>query len=288
MKHNLTSVIALDVGGSSVKSGLVNSGGSVHFSNHMPINSQAPKEDVLQEFVKIIQMYLHEVDPNEFLGIAFGFPGPFDYKNGLCLIHGQSKYDNLYQVNIKDELKKMLNFDKSILFCNDAEAAVIGEANYGAGQDFDRVLGITLGTGLGAGFIVNGVSVHDGQGIPSNAELFPLIFNGKRADDLFSTRGLIERFKKRGFYYSNVAEATKDIKHGNTFLVQVFREFGKDLGQFLRPFVNDFAADILIVLGGIASAIEHFHSKLEDQLNIPVYPGEVQNAALLGAAKLFY
>ena len=282
------SVIALDVGGSSVKSGIVRSSGSVHFFNHTPINSQAAKKDVLQEFIKIIQMYLHKVDPNEFLGIAFGFPGPFDYKNGLCLIHGQSKYDNLYKVNIKYELIKMLNFDKSILFCNDAEAAVIGEANYGAGQDFDRVLGITLGTGLGAGFIVNGVSVHKGQGIPSNAELFPLIFNGKRADDLFSTRGLVERFKKRGFYYSNVADATKDIKHGNTFLVQVFREFGKDLGQFLRPFVNDFAADILIVLGGIASAIEHFHSKLEDQLNIPVYPGKAQNAALLGAAKLFY
>ena len=282
------SVIALDVGGSSVKSGIVRSSGSVHFFNHTPINSQAAKEDVLQEFVKIIQMYLQKVDPDEFLGISFGFPGPFDYKNGLCLIHGQSKYDNLYQVNIKDELKKMLDFDKAILFCNDAEAAVIGEANYGAGQDFDRVLGITLGTGLGAGFIVNGVSVHEGQGLPSNAELFPLIFNGKRADDLFSTRGLIERFKKRGFYYSNVADAIKDIKHGNTFLVQVFREFGKDLGQFLRPFVNDFAADILIVLGGIASAIEHFHSKLEDQLNIPVYPGKVQNAALLGIAKLFY
>jgi len=288
LKNNLTSVIALDVGGSSVKSGIVRLSGSVLFFNHTPINSQAAKEDVLQEFVKIIQMYLQKVDPNEFLGIAFGFPGPFDYKNGLCLIHGQSKYDNLYQVNIKDELKKMLDFDKSILFCNDAEAAVIGEANYGAGQDFERVLGITLGTGLGAGFIVNGVSVHEGQGIPSNAELFPLIFNGKRADDLFSTRGLVERFKKRGFYYSNVADATEDIKHGNTLLVQVFREFGKDLGQFLRPFVNDFAADILIVLGGIASAIEHFHSKLEDQLNIPVYPGEVQNAALLGIARLFY
>jgi len=288
LKNNLTSVIALDVGGSSVKSGLVRPSGSVHFFNHTPINSQAAKEDVLQVFVKIIQMYLHKVDPNEFLGIAFGFPGPFDYKNGLCLIYGQSKYDNLYQVNIKDELKKMLNFDKSILFCNDAEAAILGEANYGAGKDFGRVIGITLGTGLGAAFIVNGVSVHEEQGIPSNAELFPFKFNGKRADVLFSTRGLIERFYKRGFYYSNVAEATEDIKQGNTFLVQVFREFGKDLGQFLRPFVDDFGADVLLVLGGISGTIEYFHSKLEDQLNIPVYPGEVQNAALLGAAKLFY
>ena len=288
MKNNLTSVIALDVGGSSVKSGLVKSSGSIYFDYRTPINSQAPKEDVLQEFVKIIQTYLHKVDHDELIGIAFGFPGPFDYKNGLCLIQGQSKYDNLHQVNIRDELKKILNFDKSILFCNDAEAAIIGEANYGAGKGFDRVIGITLGTGLGAGFIVNGTPAYEGQGIPVNAELFPLKFKDKRADDLFSTRGLIERFQKNDFYFSNVAGATDDIKHGNTLLINVFLEFGEDLGRFLRPFIDDFAADVLIVLGGIAGAKEYFHESLEDQLSIPVLFGKIQGAALLGAAKQFY
>ena len=87
----------------------------------------------------------------------------FDYENGLCLIREQAKYDNRYQVDIRDELTTLLRFDKAIIFCNDAKAAIIGEANYGAGQDFDRVMGITLGTGLGAGFIVNGVSVDAGQ-----------------------------------------------------------------------------------------------------------------------------
>ncbi|MEE8553169.1 MAG: ROK family protein, partial [Desulfobacterales bacterium] len=151
MINNLTSVIALDVGGSSVKSGLVESSGSVYFVYNTPINSQGSKEDVLQVFVKIIQIYLRKVDPNKLLGIGFGFPGPFDYENGLCLIQGQSKYDKLYKVNIREELKRLLDFHKPILFCNDAKAAIIGEANYGAGQDFDRVIGITLGTGLGAG-----------------------------------------------------------------------------------------------------------------------------------------
>ena len=287
-ENNKNSVIALDVGGSSVKSGLVKSDGLVDFVCHTPINSQASKEKVISVFVEIIQTYLPKVDPNEFLGIAIGFPGPFDYENGLCLIQGQSKYDNLYQVNIRDELSKLLDFKKPILFCNDAKAAITGEANYGAGQDFDRVMGITLGTGLGAAFIVNGVSVYAGQGIPPNAELFLFEFNGKRADDLFSTRGLIERFKKRGLYYDNVAEITKDIKHGDTFLMKVFREFGEDLGQFLRPFVYDFTADVLIVLGGIANALDYFRSQLEAQLDIPVHPGKIQDAALLGVAKLFY
>ena len=59
-------------------------------------------------------------------------------------------------------------------------------------------------------------------------------------------------------------------------------------GQFLRPFVNDFGADVLIVSGGIAGALEYFRSELEDRLDIPIHSGKVQGAALLGAAELFY
>lgn len=288
MKNYLTSVISLDVGGSSVKSGTVTSGGSVNSIHHTPINSQASKEDVLHLFVNIIKMHLDKVDPDKFIGIAFGFPGPFDYKNGISFIQGQSKYDHLYQVNIRDELKKQLKLKKDILFCNDAEAAVVGEANYGAGKDFDRVFGITLGTGLGAGFIVNGISMHEGMGIPPNAELFPLTFNGIRADDIFSTRGLVGRFQNIGLSYTNIAEATKDIKRGNTAPIQVFNQFGKDLGRFLSPIADDFSAEVLVVLGGIAGALIYFRNQLEDHLNIPVFNEKIQNAALLGAAKLFF
>ncbi len=288
LKEKVTNVIALDVGGSSVKSGIVKPDGCADFISQTPINSQAFKEDILQVIVNIIQKHLHKVNSGEVVGIAFGFPGPFDYENGVCLIQGQSKYDTLYQVNVRDELKHLLDTDYDILFCNDAEAAIVGEANYGAGKGFDRVIGITLGTGLGSAFVVNGVSMREGKGIPSNAELFPLQFNGKRADDLFSTRGLIERFKKSGFYYSNVAAATRDIEQGNTALVYGFQQFGEALGRFLRPVADDFSADVLIVLGGIAGAIDYFRRTLEAQLKIPVYPGSVQGAALLGAARLFY
>lgn len=286
--NNKNSIIALDVGGSSIKSGLATPDGILDFVCHTPIHSRASKEKVLRVFVEIIQTYWSKMSPDEFLGVAIGFPGPFDYENGVCLIQRQSKYDNLYQVNIRDELSKLLDFKKPILFCNDAKAAITGEANYGAGKEFDRVMGITLGTGLGSGFIVKGTSLSKGQGIPPNAELFPFEFNGKRADDLFSTRGLIERFKKRDLYYGNVADVTKDIQHGDNFLIKVFREFGKDLGQFLCPFIDDFAADILIVLGGIANALDYFRSELEAQIHIPARSGKIQDVALLGVAKLLY
>ncbi len=72
MRNNLTSVIALDVGGSSVKSGLVKSKGSIYFVSNTPINSQASKEDVLQVFIKIIQRYLHKGDGGHGLWMTAG------------------------------------------------------------------------------------------------------------------------------------------------------------------------------------------------------------------------
>ncbi len=288
MKDKLTGVIALDVGGSSIKSGIVKSDVSLHFTHNTPINSQASKKDVLQAFSKIIQIHLSQMDQNQLIGIVFAFPGPFDYKNGVSFIERQSKYDHLYQVNIRDELKKLLKFKKDILFCNDAEAAIVGEANYGAGKDFDRVFGITLGTGLGAGFVVNGISINEGVGVPPNAELFSLTFNGIRADDMFSTRGLIRRFQNIGLSYTNVGDVAKDIKRGNTAPIQVFNQFGEDLGRFLRPIADDFSAEALVVLGGIAGSLTYFRNQLENHIKIPVLNGKIKGSALLGAARWFF
>ena len=115
-ENNKKSVIALDVGGSSVESGLVKPDGIVEFACYTPLDSQALKEKVLRVLVQIIQSFLPKVSPNELLGVAIGFPGPFNYKNGLCLIQGQSKFDNLYQVNLRDELSKFLDLNIRFFF----------------------------------------------------------------------------------------------------------------------------------------------------------------------------
>lgn len=68
--NNKNSVIALDVGGSSIKSGLATPDGILDFVCHTPINSQASKEKVLRVFVEIIQTYWSKMSPDEFLGVA--------------------------------------------------------------------------------------------------------------------------------------------------------------------------------------------------------------------------
>lgn len=282
-------VIALDVGGTSVKSALVAPEGRVVGEPAItPIDSSAEADSILRTFAQIISTHLGESHNHNLLGVAFGFPGPFDYAAGICLIHGVEKYGAIYGVDIRAALRARLNLkDLPILFRNDAEAAVVGEARYGAGRDYRRLIGVTLGTGCGSAFLVDGVPVTSGPGVPPNGWLYPVLFCGLRADDVFSRRGLEARLQAAGVTARNVKAAAAAARMGDVHARQVFEAFGADLGKFLNSFAVAFAADAVLVLGRIAGAMNLFGPPLREALSVPTLPGERgPDAALLGAADL--
>jgi len=286
-----TRVIALDVGGTSVKSALVAPGGHVIGEPAItPIDSAGEAESILGTFARIIGSHFGQAQTSNIIGMAFGFPGPFDYAAGICLIEGVEKYGAIYSVNMRDALRTRLNLDElPILFRNDAEAAVVGEARYGAGRNYRRLIGVTLGTGCGSAFLVNGASVTSGSGVPPNGWLYPELFNGLRADDVFSRRGLEFRLQASGVTQHNVKVAAAAARLGDVAARQVFEAFGADLGLFLNSHAVAFAAEAVLVLGQIAGAMDLFGLPLRQALSVPVLPGERgPDAALLGAAELLF
>ena len=82
-----------------------------------------------------------------------------------------------------------------IFFRNDAEAAILGEARYGAGTRYQRLIGVTLGTGMGSAFVVDGVKVTQGPGVTRDGWLYHVPYHARPADDVFSTRGLLTRLR---------------------------------------------------------------------------------------------
>jgi glucokinase len=282
-------IIALDVGGTSVKSALVAPGGHIVGKPSVtPINSSSDAENILKTFAQIIRSHLDESQPSKILGVAFGFPGPFDYAGGICLIEGVEKYGAIYGVNIRAALRARLDLkDLPILFRNDAEAAVVGEARYGMGRHYRRVIGVTLGTGCGSAFLVDGLPVTSGSGVPPNGWLYPVLFRGLRADDLFSSRGLQARLQAADVTARNARDAAIAARAGDTGARQVFEEFGADLGSFLNAHAIAFACEVVLVLGQIANAIDLFGPPLRQALSVPALPGERgPDAAMLGAADL--
>ena len=282
-------VIALDVGGSSIKSALVEAGPKLvgDISIH-PIDSKASADDLLETFFTVISGHLENC--RDVRGIAMAFPGPFDYERGICLIQGQDKYDALYGFNLSASLKRMLSLPElQIRYRNDAEAAILGEALYGAGVQFSRLLGLTLGTGLGSAFVADGAIITEGPGVPDRGWLYSQSYGAQRADDVFSTRGLLARLGEQGIQAADIASAIAMANEQDHALEETFASFGMDLGLFLKPFVSTFRAHGVLVTGGIAEAWDRFVPSLMRAIPVPVVKGTLgRHAPLLGAAALYF
>ena len=282
-------IIALDVGGSSIKSALVAAGPKIVGAVSVdPIDSQGSAAEIFETFSTIITGHLENCRAAR--GIVMAFPGPFDYEEGICLIQGQEKYDALYGLNLSQKLKELLGAPNlQIRYRNDAEAAILGEALYGGGAGFSRLLGLTIGTGLGSAFVADGIIVTEGAGVPDHGWLYAQPFGAQRADDVFSTRGLLARLREHGIQAKDIASVISMADQQDQALAEVFASFGSDLGRFLKPFVSNFRADAVLVAGGIAEGWDWFTPALEQSLPVPVVKGTLgKRAALLGAATLYF
>lgn len=282
-------VLALDVGGSSIKSALVEVEPRIVSKVSVDtIHSQGNTAEILNTLAVIIRRHLQNCEDVQ--GIAFAFPGPFDYEKGICLIQNQDKYDALYRLDISANLKEILKMPNLVFrYRNDAEAAILGEALYGAGMPYSRLIGLTLGTGLGSAFVASGKLVTEGANIPYRGWLYSLPFGAHRADDVFSTRGLLARLRKHGIHATDIASALRRPEKDPRAVADAFAPFGSDLGIFLKPFVSDFGAEAVLLSGGIAEGWVHFAPSLMQSLSAPVLPGALgRRAPLFGAAALYF
>ena len=278
-------VLALDVGGSSIKSALVETGPRiVDVVSVTAINSKGSAAKILNTLARIITSHLQKFE--DVRGVAFAFPGPFNYEQGICLIQNLNKYDTLYGLNISTSLREILSKPGlAIRYRNDAEAAILGEALYGAGAQYSRMIGLTLGTGLGSAFIANGTLVTEGSAVPNHGWLYPIPYGTQRADDIFSSRGLLHRLREYGIVAATIPSAIRGADKGK----DAFASFGADLGRFLTPFVSDFNAEAVLVTGGIAEAWSYFAPSLRRALSVPAVKGTLgKRAPLLGAAALYF
>ena len=281
-------VISLDVGGTSIKSGAVAAGPQLlSEARRTPIAEGGTAEEILRTFGVVIAGALAELGERRLLGVGVGVPGPFDYANGVSLI--RHKFAALYGLSLRDALAAWLpDPTLPVLFRNDAEAAIVGEALYGAGDAYRRLIGVTLGTGLGAAFIRDGAAVRKGADVPPNGELYPVPWAGATADDIFSIRGLLARLYSVDPAVHSVAEAIRGAQADRPDYQAVFHAFGADLGRFLTPFARDFSAEAVIILGGLSNAPD-IEVGVRQALAVPAMTGTLgDRAAILGAAAPFF
>ena len=276
-KVELNYAITLDVGGTFLKTAIVGSDGSIFKGSfrQVPINSQGSAEEILDTFTQTLTSFLGIAKNSQIrlIGIGIAIPGPFNYEKGISLMK-KDKFRGIYGINLKDEFRKRLRLEEDflILFEPDSWAFLRGEVWCGAGRNgYSRLVGITLGTGLGTTFMIDNQIIIRGQGVPPGGWIAGLPFGGKMPEDRISRRGIIARYKElKGGEYSgdlDVKEiALQALNEKDKISLQVFEEYGFYLGEILKLYLTRFKAEYLILGGQISKSFSLFEKPLRNQL----------------------
>jgi glucokinase len=193
-------------------------------------------------------------DAQSTAGAAFAMPGPFDYAEGISWMKHKMPY--LYGVNLREALAERMGWNGSqVRFLNDAAAYLLGEVGAGAARGVARVVGFTLGTGIGSGFAVNGRIVTEGLGVPPGGEIWNVPFEDGIVEDQVSTRWIKHAYRERTGGDKEVAEIAASAA-SDPDAAAVFAEFGRNLGRVIRRQLHDFAPEVVVLGGGIARSSE--------------------------------
>lgn len=289
--HKEVYQVGVDIGGSHITACLYDAQWGELIANSMVTrypNPDSAAESLLDEWAETIAGAMQQ-SPCGIKGVGIAVPGPFDYAQGISQITGVNKFECLYGINIKEELSKRLDLRKNqIRFVNDAAAFGMAVSMEGQAKCMERCVAITLGTGLGSSFLVAGVPVISGDEVPENGWLYNADFQGEMADDHFSARGLVKRFKSLGGKAASTALEVFHLADSDPTARETFISFGSDLGRFLNSFLHKFGADILVLGGNLSRAFPYFGPALSRELAIPdvMVSSILDRAPLIGGAML--
>lgn len=224
------------------------------------------------------------------MGTELAMPGPFDYEAGISQMRHKLPY--LYGFDLRLALAGSFGWrSDQVRFLNDADAYLLGEVAAGAARGFSRAVGITLGTGVGSAFAVDGHVVTSGPGVPPSGEIWNVAYEGGIVEDLISTRaiqaGYLQRTGRQTSVIDIAAAAATDPA-----AAAVFNDFGHHLGQVLRVITAEFKPNVVVLGGGISRSAHLFMSgaasELKD-LNLELRVSALrEHAALVGAGASWF
>ena len=167
--------IGVDIGGMSIKVGLVNNNGDIIQKN---VKKTAPtyNETVINLVKQIKEVLASEnISTKDILGVGIGCPGLILSKEGIILSSSNLCWQN---VNIVEDLQKEL--DVKVKLSNDANVAALAEAKYGKAKGVKDAIMFTLGTGVGGGIVVDGKLFEGGNSLGAEIGHFTIVKGGEK------------------------------------------------------------------------------------------------------------
>lgn len=258
-------ILGLDIGGTNIKGGVVTTKGRVVRSVSIPSDTKRGAKKFLAALARAIEL----LNPKDCSALGLGCPGPLDQKRGLIL---ETPNLPLHNFPIRQYCAQRYHLPTTI--DNDANAFVLAEATYGAGKRCRSVVGLTIGTGIGGGIVINKI-IERGRGNAGELGYVHLSMGGPRGrlgdrgtlQEYLRGKGqktLLQKLKLQDYPSKNLELlARKSTKNAAR---RYWHIFGERLGLGLATIVHVLDPDIIVLGGQISKAFSLFRPSLYETL----------------------
>lgn len=298
--------IGVDIGGTRTKLGLVDLKYGEVIEQLVFSTETHSSEIFLEKIGEVINKFKTVALSlkREIAGIGFGIPG-FIFSNGVIdTTYGFVEFMESYP------LKKLIKekFNLPCVLDNDARVVALGESLFGEGKNYNRVLVLTLGTGVGVGFVING-KLNEPLAFAHMAGHITITTNdiacycGKTGclESLVSATGLCDMAKRNGWEerYPQTPLTAQDIfvqrEKNNELALAIIDQYKSYLRTGIDNYINIYAPDVIILGGGVAKGLVNDLRDLHNpDLLFPyqTYQTEIktslleESSGILGAAAL--
>ena len=314
-------VLGIDIGGTNLVVGSVAEDGSAMVASASePTHSEAGATDVVDRLVGLAERAIattrREARGAEILGVGVGAPGPLDTKRGIVLLTPNLGWVNMpLRELIHDRLGLPAALD------NDANCAVLGEWWVGAARGARHAIGITIGTGIGGGIIIDGRLYHGASDVAGEIGHTTIDTEGRRCK--CGNYGCLEAYasgpnialraveeleagaesRLSALVGGDLAKITAQTVYqaaadGDELALEVVNDTAKFLGVGIGNLLNVFNPEVVVVCGGVTLAGDHLFEPLRREVArrafkpavsaCRIVPGELAGTAgVYGAAKVF-
>lgn len=244
-------LVGMDIGGTKVRAGIVSESGRLAGAAlSVPTKSWEDPESIFLRISDLLSLVMDGHDDVRAIGI--GSTGPLDPDKGVIL--ECNNLPTMHGFHLKERIEE--RFGLPVSMDNDANAFVLGEAIAGSGAGCSRVLGITLGTGLGAALAVDGKIVRGARNCCG--EIWASPYGDGIIEDYLSGTALSRMYKEISGADADGAHIASLARAGDRNALSVFERFTDALSFTLAWIVNMTDPDVIVIGGSVATSADLF------------------------------
>ena len=302
-------IVGVDIGGTNIVVGTIAMDGGEPVARHtLPTEAALGSEHVVRKVAAMVEKTITEtVDAHDgtradIAGVGIGSPGPLDRERGMVINTPNLGWTNL---PLRDLISEAVDLPATL--DNDANCATYGEWWQGAGRGVNNLVGVTLGTGIGGGIVLNGEIVHGVSDAAGEIGHMTIEFTGRKCTcgnygclEAYCSGPNIAARAREGLeagyesvltqlvdgHLERITAATvyEAAVLDDPYANEVMAETAKILGAGVANMINVLNPEAVVIAGGVTRAGEHLFTPLRSEVRRRAFRSAYDACRILPAA----